>query len=69
MTSVGEYMLRIHFTGDDLARTRVAPAANPFWEMVFSRLRLAEQDPPAVLRPWPDRLRPQHARSSLVCAG
>lgn len=29
-------MLRIHFSGDDIARTRVAPAADPLWELVLS---------------------------------
>lgn len=53
--------LRIHFTADDVARTRVAPAPNPFWDMVFSRLRLAEPDPPAALRPWLTRARTDQA--------
>ena len=29
-------MLRIHFTPDDLARTRLAPAPDPLWETVLS---------------------------------
>ncbi|WP_157252416.1 ArsR/SmtB family transcription factor [Nonomuraea typhae] len=33
-------MLRIHFTGDDLARTRLAPSADPLWETVFCLHRL-----------------------------
>ncbi|MBP2321535.1 DNA-binding transcriptional ArsR family regulator [Kibdelosporangium banguiense] len=49
-------VLRIHFTTADLVRTRVAAAADPFWEMVFSRRRLFEQDAPLVLRPWAERM-------------
>ncbi|MGN9840998.1 ArsR/SmtB family transcription factor [Nonomuraea sp. H19] len=55
-------MLRIHFTREDLLRTRIAPAANPFWEMVFSRLRLTESDPPVFMRSWSDQLRSRRAR-------
>lgn len=29
-------MLRIHFTAEDLARVRLAPAADPMWEMLLS---------------------------------
>ncbi|MEV0605164.1 winged helix-turn-helix domain-containing protein [Polymorphospora rubra] len=29
-------VLRIHFSGDDIARTRVAPAADPLWELILS---------------------------------
>ncbi|WCN82405.1 ArsR/SmtB family transcription factor [Micromonospora sp. LH3U1] len=29
-------MLKIHFSGEDILRTRVAPAANPVWELVLS---------------------------------
>ncbi|MGW3348910.1 ArsR/SmtB family transcription factor [Nonomuraea rubra] len=50
-------MLRIHFTGDDLRRTRLAETADPFWEMVFSRHRLGDSAPPATLRPWLERIR------------
>ncbi|MET0238245.1 MAG: helix-turn-helix domain-containing protein [Kibdelosporangium sp.] len=50
-------MLRIHFTTADLVRTRVAQAADPFWEMVFSRRRLYEKDTALVLRPWAERMR------------
>lgn len=50
-------MLRVHFNTTDLARTSVAPTVNPFWEMVFSRLRLTEPTPPAALRTWAVRAR------------
>ncbi|MCG5468626.1 winged helix-turn-helix domain-containing protein [Micromonospora sp. LAH09] len=29
-------MLKIHFSGEDILRTRVAPAADPIWELVLS---------------------------------
>lgn len=58
---MGNGTLRIHFTSADLPRTRVAPAPNPFWEMVFSRSRLADENPPVVLRPWLARLRADRA--------
>ncbi|MET7708166.1 winged helix-turn-helix domain-containing protein [Micromonospora sp. NPDC005413] len=29
-------MLKIHFSGEDILRTRVAPAADPVWELVLS---------------------------------
>jgi DNA-binding transcriptional ArsR family regulator len=59
---MGAGTLRIHFTSDDLARTRMAPEPDPFWEMVFSRLRLADPDPPVVLRPWLARVRTDRGR-------
>lgn len=59
---MGEGTLRIHFTSADLARTSVAPEPNPLWEMVFSRLRLADPDPPVVLAPWLARVRANRAR-------
>lgn len=45
-------MLRVHFTGGDLARTRVADGPDPLWESVLSlhRLRDTEQEP--ALRAW-----------------
>jgi DNA-binding transcriptional ArsR family regulator len=49
---MAEGTLRIHFTATDLARTQVAKAPNPLWEMVFSRLRLDDPNPPAFQRSW-----------------
>lgn len=45
-------MLRIHFTGEDLARTRVATGPEPLWELVLSMhiLRMRNQDP--ALSTW-----------------
>lgn len=50
-------MLRIHFTPDDLIRTRVADAVDPLWEMVFSRLRLTTGGSAPVFGPWLRRVR------------
>ncbi|MCO1598712.1 winged helix-turn-helix domain-containing protein [Micromonospora sp. RHAY321] len=40
-------MLKIHFSGEDILRTRVAPAADPVWELVLSLhvLRGGNRDP------------------------
>ncbi|MEU0878636.1 helix-turn-helix domain-containing protein [Lentzea sp. NPDC005914] len=45
-------MLRIHFSTGDLARTQIAERVDPLWEMVFSRLRLTEEDSGVLLGPW-----------------
>ncbi|MFI6064758.1 ArsR/SmtB family transcription factor [Micromonospora sp. NPDC051227] len=40
-------MLKIHFSGEDILRTRVAPAADPVWELILSLhvLRGRTRDP------------------------
>lgn len=45
-------MLRIRFTGRDLAQTRIAPTADPMWELALSmhQLRLPSQN--AFLEGW-----------------
>jgi len=43
-------VLHIHFTDEDLARTVVAPTADPLWELVLSRFRLSEHNP--AFQPW-----------------
>ncbi len=55
--------LRIHFTAEDLARTRLATTADPLWEVLLSHFRLADPDRPAHLQPWTARLR---ARPDLL---
>jgi DNA-binding transcriptional ArsR family regulator len=45
-------VLRIHFTSEDLARTTVAGAADPLWEIVLSVIRLRERDRPPGFQPW-----------------
>lgn len=50
-------VLRIHFTSDDLARTTVATAADPLWEILLSRFRFHERHPPLIFQPWVRRQR------------
>ncbi|WP_320065983.1 helix-turn-helix domain-containing protein [Micromonospora sp. RTGN7] len=40
-------MLKIHFSPDDILRTRVAPSADPLWELVLSvhALQIRSRDP------------------------
>jgi DNA-binding MarR family transcriptional regulator len=45
-------VLRIFFTSDDLARTRFATRADPLWELVLSRFRMAERDRSPAFQPW-----------------
>ncbi len=45
-------MLRIHFTADDLARTRVAADAEPMWETVLSAQLLQNREGGVPFREW-----------------
>jgi DNA-binding transcriptional ArsR family regulator len=45
-------LLRIHFTSNDLAKTTVATATDPLWEIVLSRFRLRERHPALPFQPW-----------------
>lgn len=45
-------MLRVHFTREDLLRTRVADAPDPLWELVLSVNLLATRQGRAVFDPW-----------------
>jgi DNA-binding transcriptional ArsR family regulator len=45
-------LLRIHFTGDDLARTRMVADPDPLWETVLSLHQMQDRDPPPVFRRW-----------------
>lgn len=45
-------MLRVHFTAEDLVRTRLSTNVDPLWEMVFSRVRLTERHKAALFVPW-----------------
>ena len=45
-------MLKIHFSGEDILRTRVAPEANPVWEAVLSLHLLPERDQDPLLSGW-----------------
>ncbi|MEU6719169.1 winged helix-turn-helix domain-containing protein [Nonomuraea sp. NPDC046802] len=45
-------MLRIHFTSDDLVRTRVATTADPMWEIALSMYRLAGRRGVGAFAAW-----------------
>ncbi|MGW6394374.1 ArsR/SmtB family transcription factor [Streptomyces sp. NPDC055103] len=45
-------MLRIHFTGEDLGRIRIAAGPDPMWEMLMSLHRLRRRDSGVLLGPW-----------------
>lgn len=45
-------MLRVHFTPEDLNRTRIAEGADPLWETVLSLHRLRESRTEPALAAW-----------------
>lgn len=45
-------MLRIHFTGDDIARTRIAPGSDPLWELVLAMHMLRGQRGDLLFADW-----------------
>lgn len=45
-------MLRIHFSNEDIARTRIAPAPDPFWELVSSIHMLRGQPGDLLFTEW-----------------
>ncbi|WP_217707970.1 ArsR/SmtB family transcription factor [Nonomuraea rhodomycinica] len=45
-------VLRIHFTGDDLARTRIAPGCDAMWEVMLSLYRLRRREGAIVFSQW-----------------
>ena len=45
-------MLRVHFTGEDLARVRIATEPDPMWEMLNSLLLLRGRDAGVIFGPW-----------------
>ncbi|GAA0595041.1 winged helix-turn-helix domain-containing protein [Streptomyces crystallinus] len=51
-------MLRIHFTGEDLARTVVAGTPDPLWEVSISLHRLQRRDTSVVFGPWRSQVLP-----------
>lgn len=53
-------MLRVHFTGGDLARTRVADGPDPLWETVLSLHRLRPTHPEPALRTWREHVARTH---------
>ncbi|MFD6431427.1 helix-turn-helix domain-containing protein [Streptomyces venezuelae] len=52
-------MLRIHFTGEDLARTVLAEGPDPLWELSISLHRLQRRDTSVVFGPWRDQVLPR----------
>lgn len=56
-------MLRIHFTSEDLARTRIAAAPDPLWEIALSMYRLAGRKGRAAFATWRQRTRYDLART------
>jgi DNA-binding transcriptional ArsR family regulator len=51
-TPVGEMVLRIHFTADDLARVRIRVEPDPMWELVLSLHVLQAARAPAAYVGW-----------------
>lgn len=49
---IGGFMLRVHFTAGDMARTRVADAPDPLWESVLSLHQLQEKNRESALDEW-----------------
>jgi DNA-binding transcriptional ArsR family regulator len=50
-------MLRIHFTPEDLLRIRLAPAADPLWEILLSLHRVQSREGELVFGPWRRQVR------------
>jgi len=48
----GTRVLRIHFSGDDLARTRIAPSVDPLWELVLAVHMLRGQRGDLLFTDW-----------------
>jgi DNA-binding transcriptional ArsR family regulator len=55
-------MLRIHFTADDLARTRIMRGADVMWEIVLSLQLLQNREGPAVFDRWRRQVRDRLGR-------
>jgi DNA-binding transcriptional ArsR family regulator len=45
-------VLKIYFSSEDIARTRVAPAADPVWELILSLHLLQDRTPDPVMAGW-----------------
>lgn len=50
-------MLRIHFAGEDLGRTRLATGPDPMWDVLLSLHKLADRDGAMLFDPWRRRVR------------
>ncbi|MEC4016385.1 hypothetical protein [Streptomyces sp. H27-D2] len=61
-------MLRIHFTGEDLGRTRMTAGPLPAWETVLSLHRLQRQDGRRQYTRWRKSVRAELPRSWQLLA-
>ncbi|MCQ4212866.1 ArsR/SmtB family transcription factor [Streptomyces longispororuber] len=59
-------MLRIEFTAEDLGRLRVAPDADPLWEIVLSLHLLQNRQAAVAFDPWRQEVRAELARAGLA---
>jgi hypothetical protein len=57
-------LLRIHFTGQDLARTTLAEEPDPLWEVLLSLHQLQGRDGSAHFGDWRERTRRQLPRQA-----
>ncbi|MGW1656667.1 ArsR family transcriptional regulator [Streptomyces atratus] len=67
-------MLRIHFTSEDLARTRILTTWGPLGETLFSLTTLRQSNTEALYGGWRRRVSraseaPTHPASALFCGG
>ena len=58
------YLLRIHFTGQDLARTTLAEEPDPLWELLLSLHQLQGRDGAGHYGQWRTRARHQLPRQA-----
>jgi DNA-binding transcriptional ArsR family regulator len=61
-------MLRLHFTSEDLARTRIAADPSPMWEVLLSLHRLRRRDGGAMFGDWARRVRSRVPASTRMLA-
>src|SRR6185503_13386977 len=61
-------MYRLHFTAEDLARTRIAGGAGPFAESIFAAERLRQRLPALPFRAWRTRLNGRLGQRTRVLA-
>jgi DNA-binding transcriptional ArsR family regulator len=61
----GDQMLRIHFTADDLAKTRIAAAPDPLWEIACSLHRLQTRQGRWAYADWYQATRTKLADTGL----
>ncbi|GAB3967815.1 winged helix-turn-helix domain-containing protein [Actinoallomurus acanthiterrae] len=57
-------MLRIHFTLDDIGRTRLATGSDPTWDVLLSLHKLADQDGSVVFDQWRQQVRARFPASA-----